>query len=141
MRSKLKAVFDTNIYISAIIFGGVPENCLDVAINDEIELYTTRAILLELANKLTTKFLHAEEDVEDILKGFSKFVKIIEPKVKVDKIKIDPQDNKILEAALEAKADYIVSGDKKHLLSLGNFRNIPIISAKQFLDIFYKKAK
>ena len=141
MRSKLKAVFDTNIYISAIIFGGVPENCLDVAINDEIELYTTREILLELANKLTTKFLHTEEDVEDILKGFSKFVKIIEPKVKVDKIKIDPQDNKILEAALEAKADYIVSGDKKHLLSLGNFRNIPIISAKQFLDIFYKKIK
>jgi len=141
MRSKLKAVFDTNIYISAIIFGGVPENCLDVAINDEIELYTTRAILLELANKLTTKFLHTEEDVVDILEGFSKFVKIIEPKVKVDKIKIDPQDNKILEAALEAKADYIVSGDKKHLLSLGNFRNIPIISAKQFLDIFYKKSK
>ena len=141
MRSKLKTVFDTNIYISAIIFGGVPESCLDVAINDEIELYTTRAILLELANKLTTKFLHTEEDFEDILKGFSKFVKIIEPKVKVDKIKIDPQDNKILEAALEAKADYIVSGDKKHLLSLGNFRNIPIISAKQFLDIFYKKSK
>ena len=141
MRSKLKTVFDTNIYISAIIFGGVPENCLDVAINDEIELYTTRAILLELANKLTTKFLHTEEDVVDILEGFSKFVKIIEPKVKVDKIKIDPQDNKILEAALEAKADYIVSGDKKHLLSLGNFRNIPIISAKQFLDIFYKKSK
>ena len=141
MRSKLKTVFDTNIYISAIIFSGVPENCLDVAINDEIELYTTRAILLELANKLTTKFLHTEEDVVDILEGFSKFVKIIEPKVKVDKIKIDPQDNKILEAALEAKADYIVSGDKKHLLSLGNFRNIPIISAKQFLDIFYKKSK
>jgi len=133
MPPKLKVVFDTNIYISAIIFSGPPEICLEAAREGEIGLYTSKTILLELANKLRSKFGYTEEEIEDILIGLSKFVRLVEPKVKINRIKEDPSDNMILEAAVEAKADFIVSGDKRHILPLKEFAGIKIISAATFL--------
>lgn len=79
-----------------------------------------------------------EEEIKDLIEGLSVFVKIVSPRKKVTLIKAAPADNRILECALEAKADYIISGDKKHLLSLGTFKNIPILSAKHFLDDLYR---
>ena len=73
----------------------------------------------------------------EIIGGLSRFVHIFNPQITIDLIKNDPSDNRILEAASEIKADYMVSGDKKHLLSLTNFQDIPIRSAKQFLEIYY----
>lgn len=133
MPHKPKVVFDTNIYISAIIFGGSPDICLEMAREGEIEPYTSRAILLELANKLRDKFGYSEESTQDVLIGLSKFIKIVEPKLQVSRIEADPSDDKILEAALEAKVDFIVSGDKKHILSLEEFKGIKILSAADFL--------
>ena len=133
MPPKLKVVFDTNIYISAIIFSGPPEICLEAAQAGEIELYTSKTILLELANKLRSKFGYPEEDIEEILVGLVRFVKVVNPKVKINKIKEDPSDNMVLEAAVEAKGDLIVSGDKKHILPLKEFGGIKIISAAIFL--------
>lgn len=138
MKQKVKVVFDANIYLSAIIFGGNPRLCLELARNKEIELFANYAIFLEVAKNLQNKFGWAEWEVEEIIKGISEFVSLISPQVTVKIIRAHPQDNKILEAAQEAKADYIISGDKKHLLSLKQFKNIQIISAKQFLDIFYE---
>jgi len=133
MPPKLKVVFDTNIYISAIIFGGPPGICLEAVQAGEIELYTSKAILLELTNKLRSKFGYPEEDIEEILVGLARFVKVVEPKVKINKIKEDPLDNMVLEAAVEAKVDFIVSGDKKHILPLKELAGIKIISAATFL--------
>jgi len=138
MPHKLKVVFDTNIYISAIIFGGSPDICLDIARGGQIELYTSKTALLELANKLRDKFYYSEEDVEEVLIALSGFIKIVAPVERVNEIKADPSDNRILEAAMEAKADFIVSGDKKHILSLKEFRSTKILSATEFLKEFYK---
>lgn len=138
MSRKFRVVFDTNIYISAIIFGGNPRKCLELARNEEIALYTSRAILLELAEKLRDKFFWGEPEIKDIIIGLDIFVNIVTPTKNLDIIKKDPDDNRILECAIEAKADNIVSGDKKHLLSLKQFQDIPILSAKEFLDIFYE---
>lgn len=137
MKPKLKVVFDTNIYISAIIFGGNPKQCLELARTFEIELFCSKAILFELAEKLQNKFRWSGAEVTEVIEGISRFIRVISPRIKVDLIKSDPPDNRILEAALEAKVDYIVSGDKKHLLSLTKFQNIHILSAKQFLETFY----
>lgn len=139
MRFKFRVVFDTNIYISAILFGGNPRQILELARSKEINLFISKAILLELAKKLQNKFLWSEEDTREVLEGILVFTNLIVPSKKVNIIKNDPPDNRILEAALETKADYIVSGDKKHILSLKSFKNIPILTAKQFLDIFYQK--
>lgn len=133
MPRKLKVVFDTNIYISAIVFGGAPLLCLEAARRGEIELYVSRGILLELTNKLESKFLHSRSDTEKILTRLSKFARIITPTEKLAIIKDDPSDNMILEAAVEAKVGFIVSGDKKHVLSLKEFEGIKIVSPADFL--------
>jgi uncharacterized protein len=137
MPSKIRVVFDTNIYISAIIFGGNPRQSLELARNREIELITSKAILLELAEKLRDKFKWPEEDITEVIYGISIFAQIVNPKNRLKTIKSDPDDNKILEAALEGKVNYIVSGDKRDLISLKRFRNIPIITSKKFLDLLF----
>lgn len=137
MKPKLKVVFDTNIYISAIIFGGNPRQCLELARNKEIELFCSKAILLELSGKLQNKFHWSVQEVIEVIEGISQFAHLISPENKISIIKSDPPDNRVLEAALESKADYIISGDKKHLLSLASFENIPILSAKQFLEVIF----
>lgn len=138
MNNSPRVVLDTNIYISAIIFGGNPGQILEIARTGEIDLVTSREILLELALKLRDKFLWKENEIEEVIEGIGIFAKIVFPKHKISLIRNDP-DNRILECAIEAKVDYIVSGDKKHLLALGKFKGIPIISAKAFLDKYYEK--
>ena len=130
---KSKEVFDNNIYISAINFCGNPRSCVDLARKGEIELFTSRAILLELAGKLKEKFNWPQVEIEDILVGISKFAKIITLKDKVSAIKEDPSDNRILETAKEAKVQFINSGDKRDLLPLKEFEGIKIVSAADFL--------
>lgn len=127
MKQKIKVVFDANIYLSAIIFGGNPRQCLELAKLRKIELFVSSAILLEVARNLQNKFDWTEEEVKEIIKGVGEFATLVYPQVVI---------RKILEAAKEAKAEYIISGDKKHLLSLGRFENIKIIGAKDFLDSY-----
>ncbi len=138
MKQKIKVVFDANIYLSAIIFGGNPRQCLELAKSREVKLFISHSILLEVARNLQNKFGWAEIEVEEVIKGIGEFATLISPQSTIKVITAHPQDNKILEAAKEAKADYIISGDKKHLLSLKQFRNIKIISAKQFLNFYYE---
>lgn len=132
MNPKPLVVFDTNIYISGIVFGGNPRQCLELARSGEIQLFISRAILLELILKLQDKFGRSKDELRVVIEWIDSFANIVLPKKKIKKIKHDP-DNRILECAEEAQADYIVSGDKKHLLSLKKFKNISIISAQQFL--------
>lgn len=139
MKHKPQVVFDTNIYISAILFGGNPRSCLELARSGDIVLIISKAILVEVAKKLREKFLWEETDITDVIEGLLVFITIINPSQTITIIKEDEPDNRILEAAMEAKADYVVSGDKKHLLSLRKFKAIPIISSKEFLDRYYEK--
>ena len=134
MSRKPKVVFDTNIFLSAIIFGANPQVCLELAREQRLQLVTSKGILLEFSQKLRSKFKWREQDIVGVIEGIGKFATIVEPKKKVTIIKADPSDNRVLECALEAKADYVISGDKKHLLSLKKFRSIPIVSAKDFLN-------
>lgn len=133
-----KVVFDTNIFISAVIFGGNPRRCLELARSGEINLSVSNSILLELAEKLYIKFGWNQNDVEKVIIGVSKFSNIVLPKDKVTKIKLDDDDNRILEVVKEINADYLISGDKKHILSLKKFGKTTILSATDFLRIFPK---
>lgn len=139
MKTTFKVVFDTNIFISAILFGGNPKQCLELARSGDIKLFSSKRILLELAKKMEEKFLWSENEIHELIAGITIFTRFVEPKQKVNVIKNDSEDNRVLECAQEANADYIISGDKKHLLSLKKFKGIPIFSAKEFLDLFYRK--
>lgn len=131
-----KLVFDTNIFISAIIFGGNPRRCLELARNKKITLYISEKLLLELAKKLHDKFKWNNEDIREVIIGICKFAKVIVPRNKITKIKKDPADNVILEIAQEVDANYIISGDKKHILPLKKFEGTKITTAADFLRNF-----
>jgi uncharacterized protein len=128
-----KVVFDTNVLVSAIIFGGNPRACLDLARDRKVDMFTSKTLLLELTQKLNKKFQLREDKIENIIKGISFFTTIIAPQINITLIKQDPSDNAVLEAAIQANADYIISGDKKHLLPLKKFKGISIIAAANFL--------
>lgn len=141
MKRKLKAVFDTNIFVSGIIFGGNPRASLELARAREITLFTSKPLLFELSQKLKVKFSWSDEEIEDVLNGIKKYVTVVEPKEEIKVIKSDSSDNKVLECALAVNADFIVSGDIKHVLSLKKFRKTSIVSTKSFLDLYYGKKK
>ncbi len=113
--------------------------CLELAKEGSVQLFSSRAILLELADKLRQKFDWKNDDIVDVIEGVATIATIVRPMQAIHLIKQDPADNRILECAQEARADFIISGDKKHLLSLKKFKKTQIISAKEFLEMFYKK--
>lgn len=123
---------DANILISALIFGGKPEEILFMASVGDIELILSPAILEEVKRNLIQKFNRSETETRILIKSIISVSKILVPKSKVKILKYLP-DNKVLEAASEAQVDYIITGDKKHLLPLKEFKGIPIITPDQFL--------
>ena|SRR3989338_6227476 len=131
----MKAVFDTNIFISAFIIpGSQGEKAFLLARQRRFELYTSVPILTETANKLREKFNQSEEDIKEALKMISRAAEVLKPSIKLDVLE-DVPDNRILECAVEAKADVIVTGDR-HLLRLKKFQGIPVVRLVDFLRMF-----
>lgn len=130
---KPRVVLDTNIYISAIIFGGKPEEVILMAKEEEIEMFVSAAIIAEVANKLSNKFLWSSIDVTDFMREIGEAATIIKPSARLAVIEADDSDNRILECAIEAKAEYIISGDQRHLLPLKNYLGIKIVTSARFL--------
>ena len=96
-------------------------------------------ILEELVDVLSRdcfklKLDNVDNSIEGILSRITSISTIVEPRETLDVIDEDPEDNKFLECALEGGAEYIVSGDK-HLLSMGEFKEIKIVKSRKFLEI------
>ncbi len=128
-------VIDTNTIISAFFFPkSVPKQAFDKALTDGYVL-TSKDILNELSEviqrKKFDKFLPLEKRLaffEDLVEEF--FVVDIDESVEACR---DPKDDKFLEVAVNGQASLIVTGDKD-LLVLHPFRDIPIVTAREFLD-------
>ncbi len=134
----IKVVFDTNVYLSAILFGGVCAKLRELARKGKIEVFICEAILTEVAGVLRKKFHWNHYQINLALMEIKSFTTLIFPLQKVEVIKNDPSDNRVLECALEAKVDYLISGDKKHLLPLKKFQGIRIVSPREFLECLSK---
>lgn len=136
--TELRAVLDTNIIISATFWRGAPYRVIRKALLREFVLITSAAILDEVSGRLEHKFNlpHAEiEKLLDILLGYSE---LVEPAAKVNAVKADEKDNKIIECAIDGRADLIVTGDG-HLLKLNNYGDTKIITPSELLKILAKK--
>jgi putative PIN family toxin of toxin-antitoxin system len=133
----LRVVFDTNIYISAILFGGIPQKLITHALQKQFQLFISPDIITEILSVLSKKFHFSETKVKTIELLLKDLAVIVYPKEIITLIKNHPADNRILECALAAKANCIVSGDKKHLLLLKKFRRIKIISVQAFLKVIH----
>ncbi len=130
----VRVVADTNVFISALMFGGLPGSFLDLALLQSFLLVTSPALLEELDEKLRLKFGLSSKDADLVRAQLQSRGVVVEPTVMLDAIKVDPDDNRVLECALAGEANYIVSGDR-HLLQLGAFDGIPILTVRQFLQV------
>jgi len=128
----IRATLDTNVLVSALLFGGTPGRLLDLHTDEAFILCISESIIAELRRILVKRFEWTEEDIESTLRWIVTRAELIEPMQPVS-ISRDPNDDHILACALEAKADVIVSGDND-LLQIGGFEGIAIITPRQFLD-------
>jgi len=130
----VRVVLDTNVLISAILFGGKPRQILEKAIRGEIQLCISEPILEELRGVLRRpKFDYSPEAVQVILTELMGTADFINPSETLNIVPEDPEDNRILECAVEAEANYIVTGDI-HLLRLGSYQDIKVLNAVAFLE-------
>lgn len=131
-------VCDTNIFVSAAEFGGTTRAFLDEVSDKGVDIAISPDILLEIERVLRKKFYWISYEIDDLIETLISGCVLIKPSEKINKITRDPSDNRILECAISAKADFVVSGDKKHLLPLKKFRGIPIYSPQEFLrEVLY----
>lgn len=131
----LKVVIDTNVFISSILTAEGESSLVIKAWKrtNKYQLFVTKEIISE--NIRVMKRLHIPAD---IIEEWEKMIKDnaihVNPKRKIEVIPEDPSDNKFLECAVEAKADYIITGDK-HLKKINKFEGISIITIKKFMQI------
>ena len=129
-------VYDTNILISGMIWGGIPYDCIALAQENKVEGLTCDEILNEFADKFITKFGFSLSETSEAVTDFLSFLRTVEISNDLKAINTDSDDNKILECAIVGEATHIVTGDKKHLLRLQSYQNILIVSAADFLAQF-----
>lgn len=133
----MRVVLDTNILIGALIARGTPPDRLCQAwLRGEIELVTSTAQLSEMADVLARpriRRLIDDDEAAAIVENISTRARVLDALPDID-LSPDPADNPILAAAIAGKADLIVSGDKKHVLPLGEVRGIPVPTAREALE-------
>jgi uncharacterized protein len=134
---KIKVVFDTNVWISIFLkkkilsdeFSRVKQN-LVVYVSEEIILETSKVLQY---SKISEVLKENRVTNKEVLRAIKNDSIIIQPKMNLNIIKDDLQDNKILECAVAAGADIIVLGDK-HLTELGKYKKTRILTPREFFD-------
>jgi len=128
----VKVILDTNVLISAFIFGGKPRIILEQVIRGNLQLNISDPILDEIKRVLNRpKFNYPPSVIQLIIYELLRASDFVIPMRKVNVIEGDPDDNKILECAIESGADYIVTGDS-HLLKLETYKKTKIVSPSKF---------
>lgn len=130
----IRIVADTNVYISALNFGGVADEVLNLARSGEVALFISPPILHEAEGVLKHKFRWSARRVQEALALLQSLAQVVFPQGQLHLIQEDEPDNRILECAVEANADLVVSGDTAHLQKLRVFRGIVILSPREFLE-------
>lgn len=129
----MKLVLDTNVLVSALFWDGNERALLEDCLDDEYQLALSVFILDELGRVLREKFEAPPGKVAGYVGQLLASAQIVDPDERLDVIKEDPPDNRVLECALAVQADVIVSGDS-HLRDLKSFQGIDIRGASHFTD-------
>ena len=132
----MKITVDTNFLISATQWDySVAHKLLKKLIISDAEIFTTQDILDETSEVLERDFEYSKNEANNIIKKILFFAKLIEPKQKINVIKDDPDDNKVIECAVESFSDYIITYDR-HLLKLKEYKGIKIVKPEEIFKEF-----
>ena len=130
-----RAVLDTNVLIGAFRFpGGMTEKALELCLSGFVGLVTSEVLLAEFEGVLAAKFGAAAREARAAAAFVRGVAEVVRPGIVLDVVKNDPDDNAVLECAVWAEVDLIVTGDKAHLLPLKAFRGISILTPRQFVE-------
>lgn len=136
----MNLVLDTNVLISALIFGGKPRVVFELIIIEKIANgISSRFLIDELLGILKNKFNYSENELDKIEELIAENFVITDPKTIPKIIKDDPCDNQILAITDELIVNFIISGDN-HLLKIKYYKGIPIITPHYFLDKILNKS-
>ena len=127
------AVFDTNVLFSGVAWRGKPFQCLELARAGAIEGVTCGEILDELAEKLQSKLSFTPAQALATVADLLTFLRVVSITGQLKAVPADPDDDKVLECALAARATHLVTGDRRHLLPLVAFQGIAIVSPADFI--------
>jgi hypothetical protein len=138
----LKVVLDTNIFVSSLLVKvGLPAQILNAWRERKLILAVSSSIIAEIHAILSythirRKYEVSKEEIDELITLLEQDSLLVHSNTKIiDTIAKDPSDDKVLVCAMEAKVDFIVSGDR-HLLDLGIYQGIPILTARQFIEQF-----
>ena len=131
----MRLVLDTNVVVSALVWGGVPYRLIEAAAAGDIELVTSPALLAELRNvlgreHLASRLVTQRSSVEQAIGFYGELVISVSPLSTPRVVPGDVDDDHVIAAAVAGSAEIVVSGDR-HLLSLGNHQSIGIVNAAE----------
>lgn len=129
----MRLVVDTNIVVSALLWGGPPRRILDAARVQQVSLYTSPALLAELDKvlaraKLAHRFDLVGKTPAATIEGYRALATLVAAEPLPTAASRDPDDDHVIACAIAARAEIIVSGDRD-LLDLGRYGDIRILSA------------
>jgi putative PIN family toxin of toxin-antitoxin system len=137
-----KAVLDSSVLISGFLKPeGTCGELLDAAESGVFSLCLSHEIIAETADKLLGKtklqrrYSYGPEHVEAFCAGLTATAEVVTDLHCERFVPDDPKDDMVVATAVRARADYLVTGDRKHLLSLGTCGSVQIVSPRQFLDL------
>lgn len=135
----MRLVLDTNVVVSALLWGGAPYRLIEAAAAGDIELATSPALLAELRemlerSHLASRLVAQRSSVEQAIALYGEMTVQVSPLDTPRVVAGDVDDDQVIAAAVAAQADLIVTGDRRHLLPIGNHQGIPIVTAREALQ-------
>jgi uncharacterized protein len=127
----VRVVFDTNVLISALVYGGLPRELLTRVFRGEITLTTSTALMNELEDVLIVRFAHDPSLARTVRAEIELLAEMVDA-LDLAPVARDPHDDAVLAAAIGGEASAIVTGDRE-LLVLGEYHGIRIVTPRDFL--------
>ena len=128
----IAAVCDSNVYISAIVFGGIPRDVVMLGEHRQIQLVVSPGLVSEVERVLARKFEWEQRRVRRICQPLWETARFVKPATDVGVCR-DPKDDHLLALAMDGEARYLITGDRD-LLVLSPFHGIQIVTPARFLD-------
>lgn len=132
--TKRRIVVDTNVLISAIMFGGKPREVLRRVLARDVECCISTPLLDELRGVLERpKFGFSREQAAQVAEELRDVCQLIEPQDRLTVVREDPPDNRVLECAIECGAQVVITGDL-HLLRLETYGGVVVLTPADYLE-------
>lgn len=136
----LRLVLDTNVVVAGLLWRGPPRRLIEWAIVGEaVELFSSPVLLDELEHtlgyaKCTARIRGFGTSIEALVAQYSALVSLVTPATVPRVVANDADDDHVIAAAVAARAELIVTGDRRHLLPIGRHRGIAIVTAGEVVD-------